>query len=260
MKISWLILNLILISTSSCGAKDSSKNNAHNITPSITESTKTTVNSQDDFSHKLWNDLLQKHVTKDGHVNYKGFQDDNNKLQEYITLLAKNTPTTTWTTSKKIAYWINAYNALTIDLILRNYPVKSIKDINNPWKQKLWKLGNNMYDLNEIEHHILRKMDEPRIHFAIVCASYSCPKLQNVAFTAEQLETQLTEAAKGFLADKKRNNISENYIEISKIFDWFTKDFTKNGSLINFLNQYSDIKISSNAKKRYKDYNWALNE
>jgi hypothetical protein len=93
-----------------------------------------------------------------------------------------------------------------------------------------------------------------------VCASYSCPKLQNEAFTAEKLDTQLTKATKEFLADANRNEISENSITISKIFDWFSKDFTKNGSLIDFLNLYTKVNISPNAKKRYKDYNWALND
>ena len=79
-----------------------------------------------------------------------------------------------------LAFWMNAYNALTIDLILRNYPVDSIKDIKNPWDQRLWKLGDKWYNLNQIEHDILRKMDEPRIHFGIVCASFSCPKLQTL--------------------------------------------------------------------------------
>jgi hypothetical protein len=213
-----------------------------------------------DFNHNIWNGLLQKYVTKDGHVNYKGFKTDNDKLQEYIQVLAHNVPNSAWSKQEKLAYWINAYNALTVDLILKNYPVKSIKDIKNPWGQELWKLGNKAYSLEEIEHEILRKMNEPRIHFAIVCASYSCPKLLNQAYTPKKLDSQLTNAAKGFLADSKRNEISENHIEISKIFDWFTKDFTKNGSLIDFLNQYSAVKISPNAKIRYKNYNWALNE
>ena len=160
----------------------------------------------------------------------------------------------------QLAFWINAYNAFTVDLIIKHYPVTSIKEIKNPWKQRLWKLGNKTYSLEEIEHDILRKMNEPRIHFAIVCASYSCPKLQNKAFIAEDLETQLTTATKEFLADKNRNEISENSIELSKIFSWFSKDFTENGTLIEFLNQYSIVQISPNAKKRFKDYNWALNE
>lgn len=211
-------------------------------------------------NHSLWHTLLQKHVSSDGNVNYKALKSDPSKLKNYINQLSKNTPSEGWSKNEKLAYWINAYNALTIDLIIRNYPIESIKDINNPWKQRLWKLGDNMYDLDEIEHDILRNMNEPRIHFAIVCASYSCPKLQNEAFTAEKLDQQLTKATKEFLADTNRNEISENSIKISKIFDWFSKDFTKNSSLIDFLNLYTEVNISPNAKKRYKDYNWALND
>jgi len=211
-------------------------------------------------NHDLWTDLLQMQVSADGDVDYDGFITNTQKLEEYIGLLAINIPNNNWSKKEKLAYWINAYNALTVDLIIRNYPVKSIKDIKNPWKQRLWKLGYKTYSLEEIEHDILRKMNEPRIHFAIVCASYSCPKLQNKAFIAEDLETQLTTATKEFLADKNRNEISENSIELSKIFSWFSKDFTENGTLIEFLNQYSIVQISPNAKKRFKDYNWALNE
>ena len=103
-------------------------------------------------------------------------------------------------------------------------------------------------------------MDETRIHFAIVCASYSCPKLLNEAFKADTIEAQLTNATRQFLSDSERNTISENSLELSKIFQWFSKDFKQNGSLIDFINQYSGIKISENAKIKYKDYNWDLNE
>ena len=215
---------------------------------------------QEVFDHSAWNNLLQKYVSNEGKVNYKGFKTDYATLKKYIKSLSENTPTENWTKVEKLAYWINAYNALTVDLILRNYPVKSIKDIDKPWEQRLWKLGKKWYNLEDIEHQILRKMHEPRIHFAIVCASYSCPRLQNEAFTASKLEAQLTNATKGFLADSKRNNISANSIKISKIFSWFAKDFKQNGSLIDFLNKYSEITISQNARKSYKDYNWNLNE
>jgi hypothetical protein len=121
-------------------------------------------------------------------------------------------------------------------------------------------LGEKWYNLDEIEHQILRKMNEPRIHFAIVCASYSCPKLQNEAFVASNLEQQLTKATKKFLNDPERNSISKDNLELSKIFKWFAKDFKRNGSLIDFLNQYTDVKISTKARINYKDYNWDLNE
>jgi hypothetical protein len=218
------------------------------------------ISSAQTVNHSLWQTLLENHVSSDGNVNYKALKSNSSQLNTYINQLSKSTPSERSSKEEKLAYWINAYNALTIDLILRNYPVKSIKEINNPWKQRLWEFGKNNYNLDEIEHEILRNMNEPRIHFAIVCASYSCPKLQNEAFTAEKLDQQLTKATKEFLADTNRNQISENSIKISKIFDWFSKDFTKNGSLIDFLNLYTEVNISPNAKKRYKDYNWALND
>ena len=214
-------------------------------------------------THQLWDELLEKHVSDNGNVNYKSFKTDHKKLLDYVYVLSiiySQGRFQSFSKEEKLAYWINAYNAFTIDLILRNYPIKSIKNIKDPWDQRLWKLGDKWYHLNDIEHQILRKMDEPRIHFAIVCASYSCPKLQNEAYTHENIEAQLTKATKEFLHDPERNNISQNNLELSKIFQWFAKDFKQNGSLIDFLNQYSDIKISAKAKKSFKDYNWDLNE
>jgi len=212
-----------------------------------------------EFTHSNWNNLLQKYVSEDGIVNYEAFKTNISELHSYIDNLTSNVPTKNWRKNEKLAYWINAYNALTIDLILRNYPTKSIKNIKNPWDQKLWKFGNKKINLNDIEHEILRKMNEPRIHFAIVCASVSCPKLQNTAFTAENLDAQLTKATKEFLSDKSKNEILKDELKLSKIFKWFKKDFEQNGSLIDFLNQYSDIAISQSAKVRYKDYDWDLN-
>lgn len=218
-----------------------------------------TTNAQN-IVHTSWTTLLQKHVSKQGNVNYKTFQKDKKALETYILYLSNNTPKNSNSKNEKLAFWINAYNALTIDLILQHYPINSIKDIKNPWDQKLWQLGEKKYSLGDIEHEILRKMDEPRIHFAIVCASYSCPKLLNEAYTSKQLEAQLTKATTDFLSDSNRNNIASNALELSKIFQWFSKDFEQNGDLITFLNRYSDIKISAKAKIKYKDYNWDLND
>lgn len=214
----------------------------------------------EEFNHNRWNILLSKNVSKNGNVDYKAFKHNPLELQVYIDDLKHNLPTEDWDKKDKLAYWINAYNALTIDLILRNYPTKSIKDIKDPWDQRLWQFGDTWQNLNDIEHKILRNMNEPRIHFAIVCASISCPKLQNEAFTAANLEAQLTKATKEFLADTSKNKLSENTIEISKIFKWFKKDFEDHGSLIDFINQYSGVTISNKAKKSFMDYNWDLNE
>ncbi len=211
------------------------------------------------FDHKLWHNLLQKHIAKTGEVNYIGFKNDKKLLNTYINQLSNNTPKPNWSKNDKFAYWMNAYNALTIDLILRNLPLKSIKDIKDPWDQRLWKLGEKWYNLNEIEHQILRKMGDARIHFGINCASFSCPPLLNEAFTAKTVNAQLNQLAVRFINDTERNEISKDHIKISKIFNWFAKDFKQNGGLINFLNRYSNTIISKSAKKNYLDYNWSLN-
>lgn len=208
--------------------------------------------------HKRWNVILQKHVSKNGNVDYLGIKGET-EFDVYIDYLSEKQPDGTWSKQQKLAYWINAYNALTVDLILQNYPLKSIKDIKDPWEQRLWKFGNKWINLNYIEHQILRKMNEPRIHFAIVCASVSCPKLQNEAFIASKLEQQLTNSTKEFLSDSSKNELSQNSIKLSKIFKWFKKDFEESGSLIDFLNTYSEIDIAQSARKSYKDYIWDLN-
>ena len=213
--------------------------------------------------HFLFDELLKKYVSDNGNVDYEGFKNSREKLLGYISILQNTFPKFDKlkpSKEQKLAYWINTYNALTIDLILQNYPLKSIKDIDKPWDQRLWKFGNKWLNLNNIEHQILRKMDEPRIHFAIVCASFSCPKLQNTAFTVSDIETQLTTATKEFLDDSTKNYISQNNLRLSKILKWFAKDFKTNGSLIDFLNKYTEIEISSKAKKSFKDYNWDLND
>ena len=212
-------------------------------------------------THSKWNELLKDYVLNNGQVDYSSFKSNKADLQAYIEVLQDHYPNLeSASKNEKLAYWINAYNALTIDLIIKNFPLKSIKDIKDPWDQRLWKFGDQWLTLNDIEHNILRKMDEPRIHFAIVCASESCPKLQNTAFTADNLDEQLTKATKEFLADETKNDISENDLKLSKIFKWFKKDFEQDGSLIDFLNRYSDVTISDNAKKSFKDYSWELND
>jgi Protein of unknown function, DUF547 len=212
------------------------------------------------IDHKQWNDLVQKHLSGKGNVDYKGFKKDAAALQSYLNLLAKNLPEKSWSKNAVLAYWINAYNAYTVKLILDHYPVKSIKKIDSPWDKEFFTLGSKKYSLGEIEHKILRKMNEPRIHFAINCASFSCPNLANEAFTETELEKQLETVARSFVNDKTKNTITPDKIEISSIFDWFSGDFKTKGTLIDYLNKYSSIKINKSAKVKYKEYNWNLNE
>ncbi|WP_209332640.1 DUF547 domain-containing protein [Lunatimonas salinarum] len=222
-------------------------------------------------SHALFDKLLQKHVSEAGSVDYAGFRADRAQLEEYLALLSEQAPDRqTWSEAEQLAYWINAYNAFTVKLIIDHYPVKSIRDIGpklsiplvqTVWHLEFFEIGGQKASLDEIEHAILRKeFEEPRIHFAINCASISCPALAREAYTADRLEEQLEQAARRFINDPTRNRIQSRRVEISEIFSWFKGDFTKSGSLIDFLNRYADVKIHSDARIGYLPYDWNLNE
>lgn len=227
----------------------------------ISDSTLCINNGKFSSLHSTWDILLQTRVSELGQVNYQAFKTDESALNSYLQTLSQNPPELSWSKNKKLVYWMNAYNAFTVKLILNNYPVKSIKDIKDPWNQRFILIGEKWYTLNDIEHRIIRKMGEPRIHFALVCAAVSCPKLYNRAFSELTLESDLTKLTTEFLADPDKNEISENNVKLSKIFKWYGKDFKREDqNLIDFLNLYTSIKISPRAKKEFKDYNWALNE
>ncbi len=222
-------------------------------------------------SHKIFDELLKRNVSENGLVDYKGFINDKAKLEQYLEILSKNAPDREkWSEEEQLAYWINVYNAFTIKLIVDNYPVESIQDlhptvkiplVNTVWHKKFFQIGGKDASLDEVEHKILRKeFDEPRIHFAVNCASYSCPPLLNEAFVAEKIDKQLESQVKKFINDKRHNKITPDKIEISQIFSWFKGDFTNKGSLIDYLNQYSNVKINPDAKVSNIKYDWSLNE
>lgn len=224
------------------------------------------------IKHDAWTDLVKKHVGEDGLVNYKGFIADKEKLQAYLDMLSANPPGSKWSDNDKIAYWLNAYNAFTIKLIADNYPVKSIKDlgpknqvifVNTPWDKNFFEIGGRSMNLNKIEHRILRKnFTEVRIHFALNCASMSCPKLRREAYTGDKLDAQLTDQARNFLDDKSRNEISAKNPKLSAIFDFYGNDVTKwsGKSLIEYINIYSSTKIDAGAPISYLDYDWGIND
>ena len=229
-------------------------------TPDVKDAARAGVeNDQPKVDHGTWNELLKKYVQEDGMVNYQGFKKDRENLDEYLKMLSEQDPDDSWSTNEVLAYYINLYNAYTVDLILRNYPVKSIKDIKGAWTNEFIKIGNKEISLGGIENSLLRKMNEPRIHFAINCASISCPKLLNEAYTADKIEEQLEKVTREFINSDK-NEISQNPVKLSSIFDWYKKDFQDNGTVIDYINQYSNTKINSGASISYKEYNWNLNE
>lgn len=221
-------------------------------------------------SHSDFDALLKEHVNSQGGVNYKAFKSDEQKLNTYLEAMKQNSPSDIWNDNEKLIYWINVYNALTIQLILKYYPLKSIKDIgssiqipfvNTPWDIECFEVGEKELSLNNIEHGIIRKdFEEPRIHFALVCAAVSCPKLLNEAYDANRLDEQLTAQTKAFLANPSKNKISKDRLQLSKLFNWYGGDFRKNGTLVEFLNKYSTIEIDKKAKTSFLDYDWGLNE
>ena len=218
-------------------------------------------------SHQLWTDLLSVHVDSTGFVSYIGFVSDSVRLSQYCALLSHCPPNNTWSKNEKLAYWINVYNAFTIKLIVDHYPVSSIKEIkkgipfiNSVWDMEFFEIGGVPMDLNDVEHDILREeFNEPRIHFAIVCASASCPQLRNEAFVAGRLEEQLQQQALDFVNNPARNQLDVRKPRISSIFKWFSGDFTKNGTLVQFLNKYSRVRVDENATVKYLKYDWNLN-
>ncbi len=198
-----------------------------------------------DHTHKAFDSLLQKHVVvqqggKVSQVRYSEFAKDRATLKGYLDELSavKKAEFDGYSKTQQMAFLINAYNGYTLELILGNYPVKSIKDIGNEffdnrWKRKFFTLLGNPTSLDAVEHEMLRapgRYDEVRVHYAVNCASIGCPMLREEAFTADKLEKQLEEQTVRFLSDRTRNrfNKEKNALEVSKIFDWFKKDWTSN--------------------------------
>ncbi len=243
-----------------------------------------------DHSHKAWDALLKKHVvllpgSSASQVRYAEFAKDRAALKAYLGALSAVTEAgfQGWPKPRQMAFLINAYNAFTVELILEHYPVKSIKDIgsdlfSNRWKRKFFRLLGRESYLDQIEHEILRKpgsYDEPRVHFAVNCASIGCPMLREEAFVAERLEAQLEEQAVRFLSDRSRNRVgAQGRLEVSKIFDWFKEDWTSGYQGIQSREQYfaKYAKLLSDDAAQQKrvaegkapvsflDYDWSIND
>ncbi len=237
------------------------------------------VFSQD--HHSSFIEILKRNVA-DGKVNYQSLLSEKS-FDKYLDQLKNTNPDTIKNSNDKMAFWINAYNAYTLKIILDNYPVESINDLHSGglilgsifnttvWDKDFVIINNKETSLSNIEHKILRKkFNEPRIHFAIVCASISCPPLRDEAFEGYKLDKQLTDQAKLFLDDETRNefDINKKEAEISKIFDWFEEDFGDDDEKpLLFISKYVSDKISNSIKSNvsdwdigYLDYNWKLNE
>lgn len=229
------------------------------------------------FDFTDWDALVKKYVapkTLDGvplnAIDYVGLKKDP-VFAGLVSKLAAYDPKNLKSRDSKLVFWINTYNVFAAKMITDNYPVKSIKDVGSifkaVWKRPAGKVDGKSQTLNDIEHEILRKMDEPRIHVAIVCASVSCPDLRIEAFTVENLDEQLDDQMKKFLSSKEKGmklDAGKNKVYLSSIFKWFKEDFKSRGGVLKFIGKYvspADSKALSNSKIKvsYLDYNWKVN-
>lgn len=232
-----------------------------------------------DHTHSSFDQVLKSHVVNEGHesvVRYKTLTGNPAALDTYLASVSKVSEAEygTWTDPQKLAFLINAYNAFTLKLIMARYPVKSIKDLggifSSPWKKEFFVLFGKKTYLDHIEHDLIRgRFKEPRIHFALVCASKGCPKLMDSAFTAASLEAQLEQAAQNFLTDTEKNRLKSGPIpvlELSSIFKWYGKDFGADEKALKAyilprMQLASALMTQAHAAPiRFLDYDWSLND
>jgi len=219
--------------------------------------------------HTLYATLLDRHL-QNGSVDYRGFHKDEAVLDRYLEQLA-GVDSQSLPADEQFAFFANAYNAWTIKLILSRYPdIDSIKELGSlfksPWKRKLARLDGQLMTLDQIEHDILRRrFGDPRVHFAVNCASKGCPPLQVEPFTGSRLDAQLNRAARAFINDPGYNRLEGDTLWVSKIFDWFSEDFEDDviGYFIKFAEPPLKDRLQENRDRirvKYLDYDWSLNE
>ena len=236
------------------------------------------VNSNSEaFDFSDWDRLIKKYVAPkavDGilinAIDYPNLKKDPIFLN-LASRLSSYTLESLESEQSKLTFWINVYNILAAKMITDHYPIESIKDagslFKSVWKQPAGKVGGKERTLNDIEHEILRKMNEPRIHVAIVCASVSCPDLRPEAFTVEKLNDQLDDQMKKFLLSREKGmklDEKTNKVYLSSIFKWFAEDFESHGGVLKYIGQYvgpEERKVLGNSKIKisYLDYNWKIN-
>lgn len=237
------------------------------------------------FEHGPWTDLLTRHVVllPGGHasrVDYAAMKADRPSLEGYLDAVSA-VPRETfdgWSADARLAFLVNAYNAWTVALVLRAYPdLESIRDLGSwfrsPWERPVARLFGRAMTLDEIEHGLIRGpegFDEPRIHFAVNCASIGCPALRPEAYTADRLDAQLASAAFAFLSDRSRNRLKDGTLYVSKIFDWYAGDFGTQGGVAAFLARHRDALGLTDAEAaqleagtlpvEFLPYDWRLND
>jgi hypothetical protein len=225
------------------------------------------------IDHQAWDALLKKHVVvldggKASRVDYAGMAKDREALKRYLDSLSAATPKefAAEGPAAQMAFLINAYNAFMVEKILTRYPdVRSVWDFGklfgNPFKDRFFNLFGNAMSLDDIEHETLRKnYREPRIHYAVNCASIGCPMLREEAYAASRLEQQLEEQAMRFLSDRSRNRWREGRLEVSKIFDWYGRDFEPRDAYFRRYAGALGMPAGAAPALSFLDYDWSLND
>lgn len=218
-----------------------------------------------------WNTLLGKYVNDKGMVNYKGLKaTDMAALDGFLAKLASARPATFANDKEREAFWINAYNACVIKNVLTHYPTESVMKVTDFFKKKSFSVAGETVSLDDIEHTKIRPVfKDPRVHFALVCAAKSCPRLLNRAFTGMALDQTLDGAAREFLADPTKNRFEAGDMPVawlSQIFRWFNGDFVDNaGSTVGYLKKYAPASVQPllahpALRIKHLEYDWKLNE
>ena len=238
---------------------------------------KSAPQSTQKVDHTDFSQLLGKYIVQDktglNRVNYQALKSEQSGLKAYISQL-EAVKVTKLTKNEQFAFWANLYNAVTLNVVLDAYPVKTIKDIdispgifsNGPWGKKLVTIEGTKLSLDDIEHEILRPIfQDPRVHYAVNCASIGCPNLQNQAFTGGKLNAQLDQAARDYVNSSRGVVVKNGRVSASKIYSWFKKDFGPNQSaLLAHFKKYADSSLKTqlnqiNTINRYF-YDWTLND
>lgn len=231
------------------------------------------------IEHAAWTGLLGEYLHEDDEdvtrLDYGGVEAaDRERLDRYIERL-EGVSISEYSRAEQFAYWVNLYNAVTVDVVLEHYPVESIRDIDispgwfssGPWGAKLVTVEGEQLSLDDIEHRILRPIwSDPRIHYAVNCASVGCPDLQPEAFTAADMEDQLDRAARGYVNDRRGFTIDDNNdLIVSSIYHWFQEDFGDSElHVIKHLQEYADESGAAMIERRTEydghRYDWSLND
>ena len=227
--------------------------------------------------HSIWQDILDEYLISDdssgiNFVDYEGLKEDGQQdLMDYLNAMISIDPRS-YSQPEQFAYWVNLYNALTVNLVVKAYPIESITKVSDnpltfgPWDDVLATIEGQPVTLNDIEHRILRTIwTDHRIHFAVNCASLGCPNIQAQAFTAQNTERLLSVAAKEYLQHPRGLKITEDGLLLSSIFDWYKEDFgSTEAEVLTLLSSYlaedKREQIKSLAGRVHYVYDWSLND